>query len=191
MVTIGTPKSATATKVLLCGSGELGKEFVIELQRYGVEVIALDKYADAPAMQVAHRSYVVSMLDGDALREIVEKEKPDYIVPEVEAIGNTDVDGTRKRRIPCHPDCTCHLVDHEPRRHPPSGCRGIGPADLSLSLCRDGRRVYRGCQSDRDALCRQADHEFERTRTECHPQRGRYRPLLALCTGRRTCRRGK
>ena len=71
MVTIGTPKSATATKVLLCGSGELGKEFVIELQRYGVEVIALDKYADAPAMQVAHRSYVVSMLDGDALREIV------------------------------------------------------------------------------------------------------------------------
>ena len=87
MVTIGTPKSATATKVLLCGSGELGKEFVIELQRYGVEVIALDKYADAPAMQVAHRSYVVSMLDGDALREIVEKEKPDYIVPEVEAIA--------------------------------------------------------------------------------------------------------
>lgn len=87
MVTIGTPKSATATKVLLCGSGELGKEFVIELQRYGVEVIALDKYADAPAMQVAHRSYVVSMLDGKALREIVEKEKPDYIVPEVEAIA--------------------------------------------------------------------------------------------------------
>ena len=79
MVTIGTPKSATATKVVLCGSGELGKEFVIELQRYGVEVIALDKYPDAPAMQVAHRSYVVSMLDGDALREIIEKEKPDYI----------------------------------------------------------------------------------------------------------------
>ena len=87
MVTIGTPKSATATKVVLCGSGELGKEFVIELQRYGVEVIALDKYPDAPAMQVAHRSYVVSMLDGDALREIIEKEKPDYIVPEVEAIA--------------------------------------------------------------------------------------------------------
>ena len=87
MATIGTPKSATATKVLLCGSGELGKEFVIELQRYGVEVIALDKYPDAPAMQVAHRSYVVSMLDGDALQAIVEKEQPDYIVPEVEAIA--------------------------------------------------------------------------------------------------------
>lgn len=89
MTRIGTPMSKTATKVVLCGSGELGKEFVIELQRYGVEVVALDKYANAPAMQVAHRSYVVSMLDGQALREIIEKEKPDYIVPEVEAIATT------------------------------------------------------------------------------------------------------
>ena len=89
MATIVTPMSPTATKVVLCGSGELGKEFVIELQRYGVEVIALDKYANAPAMQVADRSYVVSMLDGKALREIIEKEKPDYIVPEVEAIATT------------------------------------------------------------------------------------------------------
>ena len=89
MATIGTPMSPTATKVVLCGSGELGKEFVIELQRYGVEVIALDKYANAPAMQVADRSYVVSMLDGKALREIIEKEQPDYIVPEVEAIATT------------------------------------------------------------------------------------------------------
>ena len=87
MTTIGTPMSPTATKVVLCGSGELGKEFVIELQRYGVEVIALDKYANAPAMQVADRSYVLSMLDGKALREIIEKEDPDYIVPEVEAIA--------------------------------------------------------------------------------------------------------
>lgn len=79
--------SPTATKVVLCGSGELGKEFAIELQRYGVEVIALDKYANAPAMQVADRSYVISMLDGTALRDIIEKEKPDYIVPEVEAIA--------------------------------------------------------------------------------------------------------
>lgn len=89
MATIGTPMSPTATKVVLCGSGELGKEFVIELQRYGVEVVALDKYANAPAMQVADRSYVVSMLDGKTLREIIEKEKPDYIVPEVEAIATT------------------------------------------------------------------------------------------------------
>ncbi len=81
--------SLTATKVVLCGSGELGKEFVIELQRYGIEVVALDKYENAPAMQVADRSYVVSMLDGNALRSIIEKEKPDYIVPEVEAIATT------------------------------------------------------------------------------------------------------
>lgn len=87
MTTIGTPFSPTATKVVLCGSGELGKEFVIELQRYGVEVIALDKYANAPAMQVADRYYVVSMLDGQALREIIEREKPNYIVPEIEAIA--------------------------------------------------------------------------------------------------------
>ena len=89
MVKIGTPMSPVATKVVLCGSGELGKEFGIELQRYGVEVIAPDKYPNAPAMQVAHRSYVVSMLDGARLREIIEKEKPDYIVPEVEAIATT------------------------------------------------------------------------------------------------------
>jgi phosphoribosylglycinamide formyltransferase 2 len=87
MVEIGTPFTQTAKKVVLCGSGELGKELVIELQRYGVEVVALDKYGHAPAMQVAHRSYIVSMLDGTKLREIIEKEKPDYIIPEVEAIA--------------------------------------------------------------------------------------------------------
>lgn len=87
MTTIGTPFSNTRTKVLLCGSGELGKEVAIELQRLGVEVIALDSYANAPAMQVADRSHVLSMLDGAALRKVIEKEKPDYIVPEVEAIA--------------------------------------------------------------------------------------------------------
>lgn len=87
MIEIGTPLTQTAKKIVLCGSGELGKELVIEFQRYGVEVVALDKYANAPAMQVAHRSYVVSMLDGAMLREIIEQEKPDYIIPEVEAIA--------------------------------------------------------------------------------------------------------
>ena len=87
MVKIGTPMTSVGKKVILCGSGELGKEVAIELQRYGVEVIALDKYENAPAMQVAHRSYVLSMLDGARLREIIEKEKPDYIIPEVEAIA--------------------------------------------------------------------------------------------------------
>lgn len=87
MSVIGTPFSSTATKVLLCGSGELGKEVAIELQRLGVEVIACDRYDNAPAMQVADRSYTLSMLDGDALREVIETEKPDYIVPEIEAIA--------------------------------------------------------------------------------------------------------
>ena len=87
MPIIGTPLSPTATKVLMCGSGELGKEVVIELQRYGVEVIAVDRYANAPAMQVAHRSHVITMLDGSALREVIEKEQPDLIVPEIEAIA--------------------------------------------------------------------------------------------------------
>ncbi len=87
MTSIGTPFSATASKVLLCGAGELGKELVIELQRLGVEVIACDRYANAPAMQVADRSYSFSMLDGAELRRVIEQEKPDYIVPEVEAIA--------------------------------------------------------------------------------------------------------
>ncbi len=87
MSTIGTPFTGTAKKVLLCGSGELGKEIAIELQRYGVEVIAVDAYADAPAMQVADRSHVLSMLDGAALRAVIEAEKPDLVVPEVEALA--------------------------------------------------------------------------------------------------------
>lgn len=87
MSLIGTPLSSSATKVMLLGSGELGKEVVIELQRLGCEVIAVDRYANAPAMQVAHRSHIISMLDGDALRRLIEAEKPNYIVPEIEAIA--------------------------------------------------------------------------------------------------------
>ncbi|MEX2474430.1 formate-dependent phosphoribosylglycinamide formyltransferase [Marinobacter sp.] len=88
---IGTPLKAGAFKVLFCGSGELGKEVVIELQRLGVEVIAIDRYANAPAMQVAHRSHVVDMLDGAALRAVVEKERPNLIVPEIEAIATPEL----------------------------------------------------------------------------------------------------
>ena len=87
MARIGTPLSPTATKVMMLGSGELGKEVVIELQRLGVEVIAVDRYENAPAMQVAHRSHVISMLDGEALRDIVLEESPSFIVPEIEAIA--------------------------------------------------------------------------------------------------------
>jgi phosphoribosylglycinamide formyltransferase 2 len=86
-IRIGTPLTSSAVKVMMLGSGELGKEVVIEFQRLGVEVIAVDRYDHAPAMQVAHRSYVINMLDGIALRALIEKEKPQIIVPEVEAIA--------------------------------------------------------------------------------------------------------
>ena len=87
MTTLGTALTPNATKVMLLGSGELGKEVVIELQRLGVEVIAVDRYENAPAQQVAHRAYTLSMLVGEALKTLVKQEKPDYIVPEVEAIA--------------------------------------------------------------------------------------------------------
>ncbi len=87
MTTIGTPFTASATRVLLLGSGELGKEVVIEMQRLGVEVIACDRYDNAPAMQVADRSHTFSMLDGKELRRVIELERPHYIVPEIEAIA--------------------------------------------------------------------------------------------------------
>ena len=87
MANIGTTFTKSGKKAILCGSGELGKEVALELQRYGVEVVALDKYENAPAMHVAHSSYVLSMLDGDALESIIREEKPDYIIPEIEAIA--------------------------------------------------------------------------------------------------------
>ena len=87
MTKIGTTFTNSGKKAVLCGSGELGKEVAIELQRYGVEVVALDKYANAPAMHIAHSSHVLSMLDGDALEAVIREEKPDYIIPEIEAIA--------------------------------------------------------------------------------------------------------
>ncbi|MDE6309727.1 MAG: formate-dependent phosphoribosylglycinamide formyltransferase [Muribaculaceae bacterium] len=87
MTKIGSVMTKSGRKALLLGSGELGKEVAIELQRYGVEVVACDKYANAPAMQVAHRSHVFNMLDGEELRRIIELERPDHIIPEVEAIA--------------------------------------------------------------------------------------------------------
>ena len=84
---LGTPLSPTATKIMLLGSGELGKEVIIALQRLGVEVIAVDRYADAPGQQVAHRAHVINMTDGVALAALIEQEKPDLVVPEIEAIA--------------------------------------------------------------------------------------------------------
>ena len=87
MASIGTTFTSTGKKAVLCGSGELGKEVALELQRYGVEVVALDKYPNAPAMHVAHSNHVFSMLDGDTLEKVIREEKPDYIIPEIEAIA--------------------------------------------------------------------------------------------------------
>ena len=87
MTKIGTTFTKSGKKAVLCGSGELGKEVAIELQRYGVEVIALDKYANAPAMHIAHRNHVLSMLDGEALKAVIKEENPDFIIPEIEAIA--------------------------------------------------------------------------------------------------------
>jgi phosphoribosylglycinamide formyltransferase 2 len=85
--TLGTPLSPSATKVMLLGSGELGKEVIISLQRLGVEVIAVDRYENAPGHQVAHRAYVIDMTDGAALAALIEVEQPDLVVPEIEAIA--------------------------------------------------------------------------------------------------------
>ena len=106
MVEIGTVLTPVGKKALLCGSGELGKEVAIELQRYGVEVVALDKYANAPAMQVAHRSHVLSMLYGKKLREVIETERPDYIIPEVEAIATDTLVALEKEGYSVTPTAT-------------------------------------------------------------------------------------
>ncbi|QKJ04088.1 formate-dependent phosphoribosylglycinamide formyltransferase [Yersinia mollaretii] len=104
MLTIGTALRPGATRVMLLGSGELGKEVAIECQRLGLEVIAVDRYADAPAMHVAHRSHVINMLDGAALKQLVEQEKPHYIVPEIEAIATdmlVELEQMGQRVVPC------------------------------------------------------------------------------------------
>ena len=131
MVEIGTVLTPVGKKALLCGSGELGKEVAIELQRYGVEVVALDKYANAPAMQVAHRSHVLSMLDGKKLREVIETERPDYIIPEVEAIA-TDTLVALERGVFGYTYCDGRLPDYEPGGHTSFGRRATGIAYVAL-----------------------------------------------------------
>ncbi|EOI6582330.1 formate-dependent phosphoribosylglycinamide formyltransferase [Yersinia enterocolitica] len=104
MLTIGTALRPNATRVILLGSGELGKEVAIECQRLGLEVIAVDRYADAPAMHVAHRSHVINMLDGAALKQLVAQEKPHYIVPEIEAIATdmlVELENMGQKVVPC------------------------------------------------------------------------------------------
>ena len=114
MITLGTPKTSVGKKALLLGSGELGKEVTMELQRFGVEVVACDKYADAPAMQVAHGNHVFSMLDADKLRATIEQEKPDYIIPEVEAIATPMLLQLEKEGYNVIPTANAVFPYHEP-----------------------------------------------------------------------------
>ena len=110
MASIGTVFTPAGRKALLLGSGELGKEVAIELQRYNVEVVACDKYPNAPAMQIAHRSRVFNMLDGDALREVITSERPDYIIPEVEAIATPTLVELEKEGFNVTPTASAALL---------------------------------------------------------------------------------
>ena len=130
MAKLGTPLSPVGKKVVLCGSGELGKEVTIELQRMGVEVVALDKYPNAPAMQVAHRSYVLSMLDGDRLEEIIRAEKPDYIIPEIEAIATDRLEKLEKEGFNVIP--TAHATRLTMNRE---GIRRLAAEELGIPMC--------------------------------------------------------
>jgi len=141
-VRIGTPLKENAFRVLFCGSGELGKEVVIELQRFGVEVIAVDRYANAPAMQVAHRSHVVDMLDGEALRRIIEAEKPNLIVPEIEAIATAEL--VKLEREGYHVIPTARAVNLTMNRE---GIRRLAAEELGLATS-----PYRFAESKEDYL---------------------------------------
>lgn len=146
MATIGTPLTATATKLMLLGSGELGKEVAIEAQRLGVEVIAVDRYPNAPAMQIAHRSHVVSMLDAAALRRIIHEEKPDFVVPEIEAIATEELLALEAEGVTVIPTAkaTRLTMDREGIRRlaaeelqlPTSPYRFAGDKEAFLEACR-------------------------------------------------------
>ena len=132
---IGTPFSPSATKVMLLGSGELGKEVIIALQRLGIETIAVDRYPHAPGHQVAHRSHVINMTDGAALRKLIEDEQPQVIVPEIEAI-DTDmlVEIERLGIARSHSDGARRETHHASRRNPLSCGRNAGIADFAICL---------------------------------------------------------
>ena len=124
---IGTPLSPSATRVMLLGAGELGKEVIIALQRLGVEVIAVDRYANAPGHQVAHRAHVIDMTDAAALRALIEHERPHLIVPEIEAIATDTLAEIEAAALAeRHPDRARHATHDEPRRHPPARRRELG-----------------------------------------------------------------
>ena len=171
MASIGTPLSPTATRLLLLGSGELGKEVAIEAQRLGVEVAAADRYANAPAMQVAHRSHVFSMLDGAALRRVVELERPHLIVPEVEAIATpalVELESEGWRVVPTARAARLTMDREGIRRLAAEGTR---TPHLALPLRGQRARGARRRRRRRPARHRQARHELLRPRPERRPRR--------------------
>ncbi len=137
MNALGTPLGRRATRVLMLGAGELGKEVAIELQRFAVEVIAVDRYANAPAMQIAHRSHVIDMLDGEALRRVIEQEKPDLVVPEIEAIHTPTLEAMEAEGLHVVPTAraTRLTMDRE-------GIRRLAAEELGLPTS-----PYRFCDS--------------------------------------------
>ncbi|WP_404369499.1 formate-dependent phosphoribosylglycinamide formyltransferase [Marinobacter sp.] len=152
MVSIGTPLKDGAFRVLFCGAGELGKEVVIELQRLGVEVIAVDRYADAPAMHVAHRAHVIDMLDASALRAIIEQERPDLVVPEIEAIATAELVRLEDEGVKIIP--TARAVDLTMNRE---GIRRLAAEELGLATSpyrfADAREDYLAAVSEIGLPC--------------------------------------
>lgn len=140
MAKIGSIRTEKGQKALLLGSGELGKEVAIELQRLGVEVVACDKYANAPAMQIAHSSHVFNMLDGNELRRIVEKERPDHIIPEIEAIATPTLVELEKEGFNVTPTAHAALLTMN-GENPSSGTRRTRNHHITLSLRIHTRRV--------------------------------------------------
>ncbi len=165
MTKIGSVMTPVGRKALLLGSGELGKEVALELQRYGVEVIACDRYANAPAMQVAHRSYVFNMLDADELKAVVKREKPDHIIPEVEAIATGALRELEAEGYHVTPTAQAAWLTMNRE-----GIRRLAAEELGLPTSRYKfihiRGIQGGCRGDRTAMRHKADHELIGSRTE-------------------------
>lgn len=190
MTLLGTALRPAATRVMLLGAGELGKEVAIECQRLGIEVIAVDRYPDAPAMHVAHRSHVINMLDSEALRHVITEEKPHYIVPEIEAIATDtlrELEGEGLNVVPCA-RATQLTMNRE-------GIRRLAAEELGLPTS-----TYRFADSEASfhdavaavgfSLHRQTGHELFRQRPELYPLGRTARAGMGVCSTGRTRWRG-